>query len=68
MIHAAIWSMILGPAWCVNSAWSSARPPNKAVEIMASQEKKKTRGTKKVRKAGKKQRREKISKSGKPKA
>jgi hypothetical protein len=31
---------------------------------MASQEKKKTRGTKKVRKAGKKQRREKISKSG----
>jgi hypothetical protein len=35
---------------------------------MASQEKKKTRGAKKVRKAGKKQRREKISKSGKPKA
>jgi hypothetical protein len=35
---------------------------------MASQEKKKSRGTKKVRKAGKKQRREKISKSGNPKA
>jgi len=35
---------------------------------MPMQEKKKTRGAKKVRKAGKKQRREKISKSGKPKA
>lgn len=35
---------------------------------MPSQEKKKTRGAKKVRKAGKKQRRGKISKSGEPKA
>jgi hypothetical protein len=35
---------------------------------MPPQEKKKTRGAKKVRNAGKKQRREKISKSGQPKA
>jgi hypothetical protein len=35
---------------------------------MPTEKKKKTRGTKKVRKAGEKQRREKISKSGKPKA
>jgi hypothetical protein len=34
---------------------------------MPSEDKKKTRGAKKVRKAGKKQRREKISKSGKAK-
>jgi hypothetical protein len=34
---------------------------------MPSEDKKKTRGAKKVRKAGKKQRREKISKSGNPK-
>jgi hypothetical protein len=35
---------------------------------MPSQEKKKTRGAKKVRAAGKKQRRQKIGESGKPKA
>jgi hypothetical protein len=35
---------------------------------MPSQERKKSRGAKKVRKAGKKQRRQKISKSGKSKA
>jgi hypothetical protein len=40
----------------------------KGGEIVATQEKKKTRGAKKVRKAGKKQRRQKISKSGKSKA
>jgi hypothetical protein len=34
---------------------------------MPRQEKKKSRGAKKVRKSGKKQRREKVSKSGKPK-
>jgi hypothetical protein len=34
---------------------------------MAKPNKKKTRGTQKVRKASKKQRRNKISKSGKPK-
>jgi hypothetical protein len=52
----------------VHSAWSSAKQLKKAGEIMPTQEKKKTRGAKKVRKPGKKQRREKISKSGKPKA
>lgn len=46
---------------------SSAKQLNNAGD-MPSHEKKKTRGAKKVRKAGKKQRREKISKSGKPKA
>jgi hypothetical protein len=35
---------------------------------MPTQDKKKSRGAKKVRKAGKKQRREKISKSGKQKS
>jgi hypothetical protein len=46
--------------------WNSASQPNKGGES-AGAGKKEARGTKKVRKAGKKQRREKISKSGKSK-